>query len=98
MNKWQAMALICLSGIIILAGWWLKDGKEFYSKDKREVITRVKDEIFGGETEKREWVDDFRLGLLPGDPSPAGAMRSALVPSGALAAIGLLCLFKGRKK
>ena len=91
--SWAACALL-----IGLVGVWGAQGWNGYTKDKRQVITKVKDEIFGTETEKIEWVEDFQLGLLPGDDqSIPKAFLSVAVPGSIMAAVAAGGFLMGRR-
>ena len=96
--KWKNISIVCLLLIIPLVGLWIIQGRNIYTKDKIQVITKVKDEIFGNETEKIEWVEKFQIGLLPGidEPSPK-VLQSVSVPSGILIAIALFGFWKDRR-
>ncbi len=76
---------------------WMFQGGEIYTKDKRQIITKTKDEIFGTETEKVEWVDDFRLGLLPGGDSIGSVLLCVTVPGGILVAVAVAAFTAGRQ-
>ena len=88
--KWKTVSIIAIILIVPFVTVWLVQGSNIYTKDKKQIITKTKDEIFGNETEKIEWVDEFQLGLLPGvdDLSPK-LLYSVAVPSGILIAISL---------
>ncbi|MFZ9814418.1 MAG: hypothetical protein ACO323_01365 [Candidatus Kapaibacteriota bacterium] len=68
MSAWRILQVILIFTTLTLSGLWIKDGFQVFTKDKSEKITLVKDDIFGTTIEKREWIDDFQLGLLPDDP------------------------------
>ena len=68
------------------------DGFQIFTKDKTEKITIVKDELFGTDIEKREWIEDFQLGLLPDDP--VHPYRSLAFP--ALICIALILFAQNR--
>ena len=68
MSAWRILQVILILIPLTLSGLWIKDGFQVFTKDKSEKITLVKDDIFGTTIEKREWIDDFQLGLLPDDP------------------------------
>ncbi len=97
--KWKTVSTIALILIIPLVVVWLVQGRNIYTKDKKQIITKTKDEIFGTESEKVEWVDEFQLGLLPGvdDLSPK-LLASVAVPSGILIAISLFGFFMDYKQ
>ncbi|MBS1538901.1 MAG: hypothetical protein JST20_14280 [Bacteroidetes bacterium] len=89
--KWKLISIIALILMLPLFAIWLKQGKNIYTKDKKQVITKVKDEIFGTETDKIEWVDEFQLGLLPGvDNLSPKLLLSVAVPSGILICVSIL--------
>ncbi len=96
--KWKSVSILSLLLIVPLVAVWLVQGRNIYTKDKVQVVTKVKDEIFGGETEKIEWVDKFQLGLLPGvdEPSPK-ILLSVSVPSGLLVVVALFGFWKSRR-
>ena len=68
MSVWRILQIILILISFTFSGLWIKDGFQVFTKDKSEKITLVKDDIFGTTVEKREWIDDFQLGLLPDDP------------------------------
>ena len=53
MNMWKLLMVFSIIGIVFFAAWWAKDGYQFYTKDRIEIVTKVKDDIFGEEVEKR---------------------------------------------
>jgi len=83
MYLWRIIQVLSTSTILILSAMWILDGFQVFTKDKTEKVTIVKDELFGTDIEKREWIDDFQLGLLPDDP---------LLPYRSLAFPTLICL------
>lgn len=97
--KWKTISITALVLILPLIAVWFAQGKNVYTKDKKQVVTKVKDEIFGNETEKIEWVEEFQLGLLPGvdDLSPK-LFLSVAVPSGILVAIALFGFYMDYKQ
>ncbi len=97
--KWKTISITALVLILPLIALWFAQGKNIYTKDKKQVVTKVKDEIFGNETEKIEWVEEFQLGLLPGvdDLSPK-LILSVAVPSGILVVISLFGFYKDYKQ
>ncbi|MBI3258786.1 MAG: hypothetical protein HYZ54_04830 [Ignavibacteriae bacterium] len=97
--KWKNVSITALLLIIPFVIVWFVQGKNIYTKDKKQVITKTKDEIFGTDTEKIEWVDEFQLGLLPGvdDLSPK-LLASVAVPSGILIAVSLFGFFMNYKQ
>jgi hypothetical protein len=63
--NWRIIGIISFVIALGVAGWWVADGAQFYSKDQRQEKVKVTDEIFGTETETIKYVDDFQLGLIP---------------------------------
>lgn len=96
--KWNIISATALLSIAVLFTLWIFQGGEIYTKDKRQIITKTKDEIFGTETETIEWIDDFRLGLLPGDDSIGSLFLCVAVPSGALAAVAAAAAFSAKRR
>lgn len=68
MYLWRIFQISSIVLIIVLSAFWWKDDFQLFTKDKREIVTIKKDEIFGTMVESRTWVEDFQLGLLPDDP------------------------------
>jgi hypothetical protein len=92
MNPWRIIQIFSTIVIVTLSTLWILDGFQVFTKDKTEKITIVKDEIFGTDIEKREWIDDFQLGLLPDDP--VHPYRSLAFPS--LICIALILFAQNR--
>ncbi|MEY5130529.1 MAG: hypothetical protein RL734_596 [Bacteroidota bacterium] len=92
MNHWRIIQLCSIFAIIVLSTFWIIDGFQIFTKDKTEKITIVKDELFGTDIEKREWIEDFQLGLLPDDPLQP--YRSVAFP--ALICIALILFAQNR--
>ena len=92
MNPWRIIQIFSTIVIVTLSTLWILDGFQMFTKDKTEKITIVKDEIFGTDIEKREWIDDFQLGLLPDDP--VHPYRSLAFPS--LICIALILFAQNR--
>ena len=92
MNPWRIIQIFSTIVIITLSTFWIMDGFQVFTKDKTEKITIVKDEIFGTDIEKREWIEDFQLGLLPDDP--VHPYRSLAFP--ALIGIALILFAQNR--
>lgn len=95
---WKTISIISLVLVFALVVTWLVQGRQYFTQDKEQKIVKVKDEIFGTETEKIEWIDNFRLGLLPGsDESIPKMFVSVAVPGSMLTAIALGSFFMGRR-
>lgn len=70
--KWKIVMGIALLALILVIGKWLMDSKSYgqllmFSKDKKEIVTIVKDDLFGTEVKKSDWQKGFWFGLLPSD-------------------------------
>jgi len=97
--KWKFISITALVLILPLLVVWYSHGKNIYTKDKKQVITKVKDDIFGTETEKIEWVDEFQLGLLPGvDNLSPKLLFSVAVPSGLLVCISIIGFYMNMRE
>lgn len=86
--SWRMISIFSIVLALGIATWWIADGMQVYSKDQRKEVVKVKDEIFGTETETVKYVDDFQLGLLP----------HALPAIGGLTLVALYGLFKARRR
>lgn len=49
--------------VVLTAAIWLAHGGHVFTKDRRMVVHREADPIFGTTRERVEWQPDFRLGL-----------------------------------
>ncbi len=102
--KWKVLAVICLVMIIPLLGVWLHDSNDygsklFFSKEKKEITTTVKDDLFGGNVSKSEWKEGFWLGLLPPTDKLSYRIMLGVVPLGStLLGLGAICLFIDYRK
>lgn len=95
---WKTISIISMVLVFALVVTWMVQGRQYFTQDKEQKIVKVKDEIFGTETEKIEWVDNFRLGLLPGsDESIPKMFLSVVVPGGLLTAVAFGSFFMGRR-
>jgi hypothetical protein len=92
MNPWRIIQIFSTIVIVTLSIFWIMDGFQVFTKDKTEKVSIVKDEIFGTDIEKREWIEDFQLGLLPDDP--VHPYRSLAFP--ALIGIALILFAQNR--
>ncbi len=96
--KWNLLLFISVCGIVSMFSWWFKDGQQIYTKDKREIVIKEVDPFFGT-VEKRDFVEDFQLGLFPGDDeSIVNAFKSASVPSSLCAALSIFSFFMMRRE
>jgi hypothetical protein len=86
-------------GVVIVLAVWIFDSVNYgemlvFSRDKKPVVTKVKDELFGTEVQKTEYVEGFWLGLMPGDDSVSfKALVGALPLGGGFLALALASLF-----
>jgi hypothetical protein len=64
---WKILIGVSIVAIITGGAVWIAHGMNMFTHDRDEVITVVKDEIFGTEREEITWVENYRLGLLPDD-------------------------------
>ncbi len=81
------VAFVLAAGVL---GYWVKDGSHMANQFKTLKVTVEEDE-FGDKVEKKEWVEEFHLGLMD------GALPAAL----GLAGIGAVLFFldyRSRKK
>lgn len=87
---WRLFIIIGIISILV-GGWhWVADGMQVFSKDREEVVTIVKDPLFGTETKQVVYEPRFRFGLLPLDVTPQAIPASyAFVAGTSLALIGL---------
>ncbi len=96
--KWYIAALFFTALLLVLISIWIMQGREIFTKDKTQVVTIVKDELFGAETEKIEWIDDFHLGLLPGNTdSIANLFCSVTIPGGILFVAAIGCFYTAKR-
>ncbi len=87
---WRLLIIIGILGILVGGGLWFKDGQQIFSKDREEVVTIVKDPLFGAETKQVTYEPRFRFGLLPLDATPQAVPASfAFVAGTSLMLIGL---------
>lgn len=97
--KWNLLLFISVCGIVVMFSWWFKDGQQIYTKDKREIVIKEVDPIFGTTVEKRDFVEDFQIGLFPGDDeSIINAFKSASVPSSLCVALSFFSFFMMRRE
>jgi hypothetical protein len=99
--KWNLLLdYVSLCGIVVMFSWWFRDGQQIYTKDKREIVIKEVDPLFGTTVEKRDFVEDFQMGLLPGDDeSIVNAFKSASVPSSLLCGTNcFLFLYDAKRK
>ena len=87
---WRILIATSLLAILIGGAVWINDGMQIYSKDRNEVITMVKDDLFGTRSET-SYVPAVRFGLLPLDKTVSATPACygfVLGVSGVLIALG----------
>jgi hypothetical protein len=102
--NWKILTYISLILITALLVKWYSDSNDYgetiiFSKDKKPVVTKSNDPLFGTETSKTEWKDGFWLGLLPNDDSFSSTTFFAVVPiGGILIVIGAFGIFLNHRQ
>lgn len=66
---WKFIIVLATFGMILGGIVWYAHGRHIFTKTREQVVTIVKDDLFGTQREERKWVDTFKLGLLPDDAS-----------------------------
>jgi hypothetical protein len=94
---WRILIIVGILGFLVGGSLWFRDGQQILSKDREEVVTIVKDPLFGP-TKQVSYEPRFRFGLLPLDATPLSIPASfAFVAGTSLMLIGL-GLWKLRKQ
>ncbi|MCO4763054.1 MAG: hypothetical protein KC502_16170 [Myxococcales bacterium] len=78
----KTIAIVCFILAAGVMGYWAMDGQHMANQFKTLKVTMVEDD-FGDKEEKKEWIEEFHLGLMDG----------ALPASGALAGLGAVLIF-----
>ncbi|MCX6141522.1 MAG: hypothetical protein NTX15_12005 [Candidatus Kapabacteria bacterium] len=68
---WRVLIIIGILATLIGGAVWINDGMQIYTKDQDEVVTIVKDELFGTTRRDVAYVPAFKFGLLPLDSTVA---------------------------
>lgn len=68
---WRILIVIGILAILVGGAAWISDGMHIYSKDHDEVVTMVKDDLFGTTHREVAYVPAFKFGLLPLDKTVA---------------------------
>jgi hypothetical protein len=95
----KILAIVLFLGFIIVTAFWIFDSVNYgemlvFSRDKKPVITEVKDELFGTVVQKTEYKEGFWLGLMPGDDTVSlKALIGAIPLGGGFLALALTSLF-----
>ena len=61
----KTLAIICFVLAAGVLGYWAMDGKHMANQFKTLKVTQVEDD-FGEMEEKKEWIEEFHLGLMDG--------------------------------
>jgi hypothetical protein len=99
----KILSIALFLGFIIVTAVWIFDSVNYgemlvFSRDKKPVVTEVKDELFGTVVQKTEYKAGFWLGLMPGDDSISlKALVGAIPMGGGFLTLGLLALFIDRR-
>ncbi len=105
--KWKILTYISLFLILPLLFKWYVDSKDFgkaiiFSMDKKPVVTKSVDPLFGTETTKTEWKSGFWLGLLPNDDSLSFNALIGVLPIGGFLIVvggfGIFMNYRQKKK
>lgn len=94
---WRILIILGVLAIITGGAVWFSDGMQVFTKDREEVITIVKDELFGTTHEEKTFVPAFRLGLLPADSTVKDAPASYAFILGISFVIIILSVFNLRR-
>ena len=95
---WRTLVIIGILAILIGGAVWINDGMHIYSKDKEEVVTIVKDELFGTTRREVTYVPAFKFGLLPLDSTVAATPVSYGFVLGTSAVLIAFSWWKLRRK
>lgn len=87
--KWKLFSIICFLLIIPLLLKWYADCRDLgetiiFSQDKKEIITKTMDPLFGTQISSTQWRNGFWLGLLPGDDSFSYRLLLGVLPIGGI--------------
>jgi hypothetical protein len=105
--KWKLFSYICFFLVIPLLVKWYADCRDLsetiiFSKDKKAIVTKTVDPLFGSEVSSTQWKKGFWLGLLPGDDSFSYKALLGVFPIGGILIIaggaGLFMNFRQKKK
>lgn len=89
---------------MLIIGKWIYDCIDYgeiliFSREKKAVVTKTIDELFGTEVEATEWIDGFWLGLLPGEDKISINILLGVAPLSAIVIIGTgMILFINRRR
>ena len=102
--NWKIFSIVCFVLILPVLGKWYLNSKDYgqtlmFSRDKKEIITIAKDDLFGNEAQKMEWKEGFWLGLMPPTNQFSLQLFFGVVPLGAvLSVLGVAGLFLNNRK
>lgn len=103
--NWKIFSIVCFALILSVLVKWYSDSLDYgqtlvFSREKKEIVSVTKDELFGNETKKMEWKSGFWLGLLPPTDNLSPSIMLGVVPVSSLllvAAVGGLVLHRRKK-
>ena len=95
---WRIVVVIGILSILVGGAAWINDGMQIYSKDHNEVVTMVKDDLFGTTRRDVAYVPEFKFGLLPLDNTVAATPASYGFVLGVSAVLIALGWWKIRRK
>lgn len=83
---------------MLIISKWIHDCIDYgeiliFSREKKAVVTKTIDELFGTEVETTEWIDGFWLGLLPGEDKISINILLGVAPLSAIVIIGTGIVF-----
>ena len=101
---WKILIYVSIAAILAVFLIWIIDSKDYgepliFSKDKKPVVTVVKDELFGNNSQKIDWKDGYWMGLLPGeDRISIKALMSVAPLTGIFIVMMLISIFMNFKR
>lgn len=105
--NFKVLGYIFLVVFIVIVLKWVFDSINYgemvvFSRDKKEIVKKEIDELFGTEVERSEYIEGFWLGLLPGDDTISFKALIGVVPLGAMAlgasALTFFLYFRNKSK
>ncbi len=100
----KTIIVISLLLIAIVIGKWIFDSIDYnetliFSREKKAIVTKSTDDLFGTEVETTEWVDGFWLGLLPGEDKISSGILFGVVPIASIIAFSsIIIIIINRKR
>jgi hypothetical protein len=105
--NWKKISYTCFLLILPFVLKWYIDCRDLnetiiYSRDKKAIVTKTVDKLFGSEVSETKWVSGFWLGLFPGSDTVSYKSLIGVIPiSGFLIVLGgffQYLNYKSRKK